>query len=1026
MGGAIFSTAGTLTLTNDTFVSNLAKGGGAGGGVDAATVGQGYGGAFFVRNGSLNATFDTFSSNAVINGDTSAGVASDLYVLSDGSGNQATAKVINSILGQNATTAVPDFYAGTNASGTAPNLASSTNNLVSDNPASPNGLTGTITGTNPNFAPGGLANNGGPTETLSLTPASTAAITKATTGTGIMVDQRGLERNASPDVGAFETQVPTVSVTDNGGTYDGDAFGATAASVVGLNNTTLAPFGSSALSYKYYAGTLSALQVTTAAALPGAPTTAGNYTVVGIFTSNVNGYRSATSTPAHFSIAQAQAIISIAGVNATYDGSPHPAIATASGVESPNPANLTSLLTVDYSTNGGSTFSTSAPVTPGTYEIYYTFAGNTDYLAMSSPINSGKAVVIAKATPTVNVTDSGGVYSGNPFSVTAASVVGVMNTTIASFGSSSLSFKYYAGTLSASQIATATALPGAPVYPGSYTVVGTFTSNSSSYNNAISTPVHFSITQAQAIVSITGVSVTYDTHPHPATATAKGVESPSPVNLTSLLSIYYSTNGGSTFTTSAPVAPGTYEIYYTFAGNTNYQAVSSKTDSGKAVVIAKVTPTIAATAGPTVVDGTGMPMSASAALSGGINVTGTITFALYTPGNVKVFTDVVTITGDGTYNTSAGTSTGSLVPTLAGTYQWVVTYSGDSLNNSVATTLGSTPEIAVGPGATLVGTTLYLVGGNTNDQISIQPSGSGIQVFGSLNGANLNITRYSPVPAVIDVFGFGGNDFISEASTLTVPVVVSEGNGNDTIVLGQGNNKVTVGNGNNFIQLGNGSNTVVAGNGTDFITLGGGSFGPGGGGSTGNSSVTVGNGNDTIQAAGGNNTIQAGNGNDWILVGGGNNTIQAGNGHNTVEAGNGYNYILLGNGSEFVVVGNGNNVIVAGNGTNYINTGNGNNLIVGGLGHDTIMAGGGDNILIDGTVQLAQGGDTLGKVLADWTSDIEHDDTATQIAALIAPRLTVTLNKTNANTIEAGRGFDWFWATYAHDYTNRKPTDLLN
>ena len=116
------------------------------------------------------------------------------------------------------------------------------------------------------------------------------------------------------------------------------------------------------------------------------------------------------------------------------------------------------------------------------------------------------------------------------------------------------------------------------------------------------------------------------------------------------------------------------------------------------MVIAKVTPTITATAGPAVVEGTGAAMSASATLGGGINISGTITFALYTPGNVNVFTDVVTVTGDGTYNTSMGTTTGSLIPTVAGTYQWVATYSGNALNKSVATTLGSTPEISVGPG----------------------------------------------------------------------------------------------------------------------------------------------------------------------------------------------------------------------------------------------------------------------------------------------------------------------------------------
>ena len=554
LGGAIFSTVGTLTLTNDTFVSNLAKGGNAGGGVDAATVGQGYGGAVFVRNGSLDATFDTFSSNAVINGDTTSGTASDLYVLSDGSGNQAKATIINSILGQNGTTTIPDFYAGTYNSGTTPNLASSTNNLVSDNPVSPNGLTGTITGTNPNFAPGGLANNGGPTETLSLTPASTEAITKAATGTGIMVDQRGLDRNASPDVGAFETQVPTVTVTDNGGTYDGDAFGVTAASVVGLNNTTLAPFGSSSLSYAYMPAPFrhcrSPRPLPCRAHRPLPETTPSWASSRAMST-----VTAAPPAPRFISRSRGSGNHLDRRSERTYDSNPHPATATASGVESSNPANLTNLLSVDYSTNGGSTFEHDRAGDPRHYEIYYTFAGNTNYLAMSSPINSGKAVVIAKATPTVNVTDNGGTYNGAAFPVTAASVVGVGNTTIASFGAS-LSYRYYAGTLSASQIARATALRRALLCRKLHRR-GHLHQQSVSYNSAISMPVHFSIAQAQAIVSISRGQRDLRYQSSSGHATASGVESPNPVNLSNLLTVYYSTNGGSTFSTTRrwPPAP---------------------------------------------------------------------------------------------------------------------------------------------------------------------------------------------------------------------------------------------------------------------------------------------------------------------------------------------------------------------------------------------------------------------------------------------------------------------------------------
>jgi hypothetical protein len=38
----------------------------------------------------------------------------------------------------------------------------------------------------------------------------------------------------------------------------------------------------------------------------------------------------------------------------------------------------------------------------------------------------------------------------------------------------------------------------------------------------------------------------------------------------------------------------------------------------------------------------------------------------------------------------------------------------------------------------------------------------------------------------------------------------------------------------------------------------------------------------------------------------------------------------------------------------------------------------------------------------------------------------VTFNTRNTNTLLAGSGLDWFWATYANDKLNRKATDLLD
>jgi hypothetical protein len=392
--------------------------------------------------------------------------------------------------------------------------------------------------------------------------------------------------------------------------------------------------------------------------------------------------------------------------------------------------------------------------------------------------------------------------------------------------------------------------------------------------------------------------------------------------------------------------------------------------------VSPASPTISASAGPTVVIGTGTRLTASATLTGGYNETGTITFTLYNPNNVNVYTDTVMVTGNGSYDTSSGTATGSAVPTLAGTYQWVASYSGDANNTAVSTAKGAAAEVAVGAGATVVGNALYLVGGsNTNDELDIDPAGrsrtgsTGVEVEGKLAGAHVSATYHQTFSTIYFV-GFRGNEEIDVASSITIAAVVSAGNGNDHVELGDGDNTVTLGGGND--------------------------------------QVIVGDGNNQIQLAGGN---------DLVLAGRGDNLIVAGNGNDQVAVGDGDNRIRLGNGNDLVLAGNGNNVIVTGNGDDLIVAGNGDNLIVGGLGHHTILVGNGKNILIDGSVQLTT--DVLEQVLGDWMAgDI------TDAANILTP--AITFNASNANTLLAGKGFDWFWATYAKDHTNRKPTDLLN
>jgi hypothetical protein len=82
----------------------------------------------------------------------------------------------------------------------------------------------------------------------------------------------------------------------------------------------------------------------------------------------------------------------------------------------------------------------------------------------------------------------------------------------------------------------------------------------------------------------------------------------------------------------------------------------------------------------------------SATLAGGFNPTGTITFTLEGPSGGVVYTNVVTVTGNGTFSTSQGTHPGGFLPTVAGTYQWVVRYSGDANNHPIASVLGDEPQ----------------------------------------------------------------------------------------------------------------------------------------------------------------------------------------------------------------------------------------------------------------------------------------------------------------------------------------------
>ena len=68
-----------------------------------------------------------------------------------------------------------------------------------------------------------------------------------------------------------------------------------------------------------------------------------------------------------------------------------------------------------------------------------------------------------------------------------------------------------------------------------------------------------------------------------------------------------------------------------------------------------------------------------------------------------VYTDVVTVSGNGTYTTATGTNPGGYLPTATGTYLWTATYSGDT-NNNGATDNGQNENETVDPAGPAINT----------------------------------------------------------------------------------------------------------------------------------------------------------------------------------------------------------------------------------------------------------------------------------------------------------------------------------
>jgi len=429
---------------------------------------------------------------------------------------------------------------------------------------------------------------------------------------------------------------------------------------------------------------------------------------------------------------------------------------------------------------------------------------------------------------------------------------------------------------------------------------------------------------------------------------------------------------GTTATSSSDA--GTYPIVATLNDPNGRLSNYTVTNTPGTLTITQATPMVTLTASVPVV-ATGQPVTFTATVSGPASAaaqpTGSVQFEL----NGQNYGSPVTLSPNGTADQTFSWTTAANESVTA-------VYLGDRNYQTGPSPTVTEPVLA--PGAYAMGTTLVVLGANTTDAIAIVPLGrrldgsTGLGVVGTLNG-RLAAAWFVQAFTTIEVFGYGGNDGIGLAPTLTLATTIVEGGGNDTIVAGAGNTAIALGKGNDFVLMGNGNDTVTAGD--------------------------------------GNVTIVGGNGSDSVTLGNGADSITLGNGNDTVSAGDGADTVTLGNGNDTTSLGNGSDVIVEGKGNDNVSAGNGPDLVVGGLGQHAIQLGNGNDILIDGSATVVKPGDSLRQILSDWNSSS---------SASVNTRLKVVYNTSHPNVLKAGSGRDWFFFKNSNDVTNQKSTDRVN
>jgi PhoPQ-activated pathogenicity-related protein len=211
---------------------------------------------------------------------------------------------------------------------------------------------------------------------------------------------------------------PTITVSDLGGTYDGNPFPATgtvAGVVAGVDNTPGPTLEGVPLTFIYFLGI-----AFESPALPGPPTDAGQYSVVASFAGSQD--YTANGPETGFVISQATPTVVASDFGGNFDGNPFPATATATGVGGVTVEGNFSFVYFPGNTTTG-TPSAAAPSAPGTYTVVASFlSGDPNYV---SDTNSLPVVFAINTLPVLNAPSAESLNQNSSFAFTGPNAISV-------------------------------------------------------------------------------------------------------------------------------------------------------------------------------------------------------------------------------------------------------------------------------------------------------------------------------------------------------------------------------------------------------------------------------------------------------------------------------------------------------------------------------------------------------------------------------------------------------------------------